>query len=39
MHYTKNIVSYTPKFMAQLLLTFVRSNLNKKITFYYQMSP
>ena len=39
MHNTKNLVSYTLKFMAQLLLTAVRSNLHKKISFYNQMSP
>ena len=35
----KNIVNYTLKFMTQLLLTVVRSNMHKKISFYYHRSP
>ena len=38
-HHARNIVSYTLKFMAQLPLAAVRSNLHKNISFYYQRSP
>ena len=38
-HHTKNIMIYTLKFLAKLLLTAVRSNLHRSISFYYLMSP
>ena len=37
-HHTKNIASYKPKFMTQLLLTAARLNLHKKISYCYQVS-
>ena len=39
MHHTKYIMIYTLEFMAPLLLTVVRSDLLKKISFYYQKPP